>query len=326
VGAERLKYLRWSAVGCASVIAIVILLAVSAFLVKRKDDIPMSQLQAKYGSKSSRYVRLRDNIVLHYRDEGNLAGPPVLLIHGLGGSSLSWSGWNRTLGERFHLYELDLPGHGLTTAPAKWRPSPEAYADTIHAFVSKLRLPSATVVGASFGGQVAWTYALRYPEQTAALVMISASGWPQKEPGALKLLRQEWIMPLLSRIGTRSRFEGALKSAYANPGRVTPEMLNRFADLSRAPGHRQIIFITTGSLPTYAPASEARLTQINAPTLILHGARDNRVPLADARRSNRAIKNSVIKIYPNAGHALADEFAGEASANTRDFLIHHMAH
>jgi pimeloyl-ACP methyl ester carboxylesterase len=304
-----------------ALVTALILIGTATFIAKRKPDIPMSMLKAKYGDASSRYVNLRAGITLHYREHGRRRGPAVLFIHGLGGSSLSWKSWERTLAKDYHLYQIDLPGHGLTVAPDDWRPSPEAYAKTVEQFARSQRLGRFALVGASFGGQVAWTYAVRYPGRVADLVLISSSGWAEEHPPRVfALLRQPWIIPLLAQIDTTPLFKKALTSTYSDPSKVTHAMVKRFADFSQAPGHRAIIFRTTGSLPLFEPATPQVLAKIAAPTLILHGLRDTRVPSRDAQRFHRAIAQSKLVIYPNASHALADEFAGTAATDTLRFF------
>lgn len=308
----------------AIAVALVAAAATTAWFVARKADIPYQDLERLYADASSRFVDLPGGVHMHYRDLGEPHAPVIVLVHGLGGSSLSWSGWSEVLGSSFRILEIDLPGHGLTRAPADWEPSIEAYSDSLRAFTQEMNLDQFTLVGASLGGFVAWTYAARKPKSIAALVLADAAGWPpdkeHKAPAALRFLRFPLVLDAVSQIDVTSRFRSALRSAYADPNKVDDAMVRRYAALARAPGHRRIIFATTAGVDSYTPATKERLAAIQVPTLILHGAHDNRIPVSDAERFRDAISDAELIVYPEAGHALAVEFADRAASDVRGFL------
>lgn len=295
-----------------------------AWFAARKPDISYQELERRYGDANSRFVELPGGIRMHYRDLGNPNMPVIVLVHGLGGSSFSWTGWNEVLGETYRILEVDLPGHGLTRAPTKWSPSIEAYSDTLNAFTKQLNMGRVTLVGTSLGGYVAWTYAVREPDSVAALVLADAAGWPpdkdHKTPAILALLRFPPLLDAISQIDVTNRFRSALRSAYADPMKVDDAMVRRYSEFARAPGHRRIIFATTAGVDSYTPATKERLATIRVPTLILHGAHDNRIPVSDAGRFRDSIAGSELIVHPEAGHALAAEFADRAAHDVLDFL------
>src|SRR5690606_27052754 len=109
---------------------------------------------------------------IHYRDQGNPQGQPLLLIHGFGVNLESWEPWVNVLSAEYRLVSLDLPGHGLTRVPEAYQPSPSNFADVSAEFAAVLGLTKYTVVGNSLGGNVAWQLALRHPTQLDALVLV----------------------------------------------------------------------------------------------------------------------------------------------------------
>jgi pimeloyl-ACP methyl ester carboxylesterase len=99
---------------------------------------------------------------LHYRCAGS--GPPTLLLHALGESSLSWARVLPALAARRTVIAPDLPGFA-DSEPATAPPDPAHLADATAAFLAAEQVGPATVVGNSLGGTVALQLALRHPER-----------------------------------------------------------------------------------------------------------------------------------------------------------------
>ena len=79
-----------------------------------KGDLPASEVDAKYANKHSRFLDIASGARIHYRDEGNPLGLPLVLVHGSNASLHTWEPWVQRLGNEFRVITLDLPGHGLT--------------------------------------------------------------------------------------------------------------------------------------------------------------------------------------------------------------------
>src|SRR5262245_5628152 len=110
----------------AVILALLALVLVIGFFALRRPDIPYETLEARYAAPTSHYVDLPGGLRAHYRDDGDPQKPLVLLVHGFGDSFLSWEGWIDVLKVDFHVVTVDLPGHGLTRAPAGYAPSSAA--------------------------------------------------------------------------------------------------------------------------------------------------------------------------------------------------------
>jgi hypothetical protein len=122
------------------ILAAVIGVAVIGYLAMLRPDIPYARLEAKYANTASRFVDLPGGVHLHYRDQGNPSGPPVVMIHGFSASLHAWEPWVARLGRDYRIITLDLPGHGLTRAPAGYDPAIGAYADLVDDFARRLGL------------------------------------------------------------------------------------------------------------------------------------------------------------------------------------------
>src|SRR5881396_578671 len=101
-------------------------------------------------------------------------GPPLVLVHGLGGAASNWTELTPLLSGRFRLLVPDLPGHGGSTAlPAA--SGLEAFADRVALVAEREGMLPAPVVGHSLGGAVALRMALRQPDHVPALVLAAAA-------------------------------------------------------------------------------------------------------------------------------------------------------
>ncbi|MBI1251388.1 MAG: alpha/beta fold hydrolase [Alphaproteobacteria bacterium] len=306
-------------------IAIVLVVIGLGYLALRRGDIPYETLEAKYANAHSEFVDLPSGVRMHFRDEGDGAAPPVLMIHGYSASLHTWDAWSAALGDDYHVLRLDLPGHGLTRAPDGYAASIEAFVGEVEAFVASQGLQKFTIVGSSMGGNVAWQYALAHPERTDALILVDASGWPDPRvdggdgPVIFKLLRMPVVGPALLQLDSSAMVRQGLQASFFNPTLVDDAMLARYVEMGRAPGHREIL-LQMASLSDRQPATNELLSRIQIPTLILSGEADNLVPVASARQFAQAIAGSELVTWPNVGHIPQEEIPAESAAVVANFL------
>ena len=161
---------------CAVILAAVIAVGVVGYVTLLRPDIPYARLEAKYANAASRFIDMPGGLQVHYRDQGDKARPAVVMVHGFSASLQAWEPWVTRLGRDYRIVTLDLPGHGLTRAPAGYRPNTTAYADLVDQLALRLKLGPYVVVGNSMGGAVAWKDALRHPADVRALVLVDAAG------------------------------------------------------------------------------------------------------------------------------------------------------
>src|SRR6266581_8764138 len=102
-------------------------------------------------------------------------GPPLILVHGLGGAAANWTELVPLLIGRHRVLVPDLPGHGGSTAlPAV--AGLEPYADRVALLAEREGMLPAPVVGHSLGGMVVLRLALRRPDDVKAIVLAGAAG------------------------------------------------------------------------------------------------------------------------------------------------------
>ena len=227
-------------------LAVPVLLAIAlayplrAVLALRRGDLPLETLKHKYAVPASQYMTMADGVVVHYRDEGpdkTAAGAPqdeanfcqgftdkacvdrqrapariptLVMIHGFSASTRDWDDWIRILKPRYRIISLDLPGHGLTSAPAGYKASIDGYADLVDAVTARLGVRKFVIIGNSMGGGTAWDFALRHPDRLDGLVLVDAAGWSRpkgqdggKGPIIFKIMRSPIGLAILRQIDVK---------------------------------------------------------------------------------------------------------------------------
>lgn len=289
--------LVWTLVGLAVLVAVLL-------AVLNRPNISYADLEKRHATAASHYADLPGGIRMHYQEFGSPDRPAIMLVHGYGDSFMTWRKVVQRLSGGYHVIVPDLPGHGLTRAPATFVASPENYVPVIDALASKLQLKSFTLAGNSLGGGVAWQYAVAHPEKLSGLVLVDAAGWPAqtltKPPLAFRILMSAPGRWYLKHFETRPITGPALKADFHNPALVTGEFVNNWVEVQRAPGHRQILMsLGFGARSMATPEKLATLTM---PTLIIHGADDYIIAPASAEKFHAAIKGSQLLMYPATGH------------------------
>lgn len=315
--------MRWVFRILGGLVALVVVLAAGLwFFVLRGPDIPYETLEARYGNAASRFVDLPGGFHVHYRDEGDPTKPLIVLVHGFGDNLWSWDGWVARLSDRYHILRIDLPGHGLTRAPEGFVADGDVFAEVVDRFAEALALPPFALAGNSMGGGVAWQVAVRYPARVNAIALLDAAGWPSKSlkdpPLAFKLLRYEWGRAFLRSIDNKPLIVSGLKGEVGDPSVITTEIVERWAEVQRAPGHRAILMsIRPGRLSTATPET---LSAIKVPTLVLHGEIDPLIEVEAGRQFAASIPGAEIITYPGIGHLPQIEIPERSAEDFAAFL------
>jgi pimeloyl-ACP methyl ester carboxylesterase len=317
--------MAWFIRGVLILIGLVVVLGAAAYFVLRRPDVPYDTLAVRYESAASRYVELPSGVRMHYRDEGNADGPVIVLVHGFSSSLHTWEPWVQRLGADYRVISLDLPGHGLTRGPAGYAPSISAFRDEVAALAAELELTRFAIGGNSMGGHVAWEYALAHPTQIDALILVDSAGWAShaggsdSEPIVFKLLRNPIARPIMRDLDNTALVRQGLQASFGDGALATEEMVQRYVDFTRAPGHRDILLeMGTGGRD---PATPERLAPLaNLPVLILHGDTDRLIALDSSERFRDAISGSELITFAGVGHLPQEEAADASAQAVREFL------
>lgn len=306
----------------ALVLLIVAVLAIGWFALQRP-DIPWKTLRAKYETPASRYVDLPGGLHVHYRDQGNPSGPVLVLVHGISANVDTWEPWVKRLSATYRIITLDLPGHSLTETPAGFKVGPDTFIDTVQGVADHLKLGKFVIAGNSMGGGVAWQYALAHPERLDGLVLVDAAGWSRpkdKNDGPLifKIMANPAGRALIKNLDARNLTKAGLQDAYLDKTLVTDALVDRYVDLARAPGHRDILLGLQSSFRE--PATAARLAAIKVPTLVMHGRQDKLIPFENGEAFAGAIPDATLIAYYGVGHVPMEQIPDRSAADLDGWL------
>lgn len=250
-----------------------------------------------------------NDVTLHYRSEGE--GPPVVFLHGLGGTANIWHGVMAAMDQHHHCVALDLRGHGRSGGAGRF--SIEGFGKDVEAVVRHLELPAVTLVGHSMGSLVAQHLAHRRPDLVSHLVLLGAIS--QFEPATSEAYR------------TRAdQVDADGLDDLVDPwlaGAVSPQT---HARQSGATGLLREMFLRNDPA-SYAKATRAmaeapaiRRDELGQPTLIMTGAHDRSTPLAMSEELHRSIPVSRVEVIPDVAHWSPVEDPGRIAASILEFL------
>ncbi len=296
------------------------LLVALVLLLFYRPDLSLEELLPKYADASSQFLE-HGGRKLHFRDQGQ--GPPLVLLHGTAASLHTWDPWVEVLRDRYRLVRLDLPGFGLTGPSPDGDHTTAGRLQAIRALVDHLGIETFSLAGSSLGGYLAWNYALAYPEQVSALVLIDAAGFFPADPeerssSILELGRVPVLRDILTRFTPRFLVSRGLRQVYGDPSQITEEQIDRYHDLLLRAGNRQAL---VESLDRRGARRDiATLASYEGPVLIQWGEDDQWIPVADAYRFQELLPQAELRIYPGIGHVLMEEIPERSAEDVATFL------
>jgi len=286
-------------------------LAVAGKLMLRPRDADWQKCrQVVFHSEHSRFVDV-DGVRVHYQEAGDPKAPALVLIHGFASSTLVWSKVFLKLAEAgYRVIALDMLGYGYSAKPRNGEYTIAGQAKLLMRLLDALDIPRAVIIGSSYGGAVAATCALDYPERVEKLVLVGAVS--NNRPLAYKLMRVfgspvvgDVVSPLL--IGSRRLLRRRMKRVYDRHSWVLDERRVDARHLPlRAAGTQRAIIRTVRSWDAERISRDAHL--IGQPTLLLWGENDIEIPLADGERLHEEISGSRLIVFLNCGHLPHEEY------------------
>jgi pimeloyl-ACP methyl ester carboxylesterase len=236
--------------------------------------------------------------VAHDGNDGVTGGAPVLLVHGLGGSTINWHLVGQTLADGLgaDVTAVDLIGFGRTPLDGR-RSTISENAALVRALLTDLDGP-AVVVANSMGGSIAVRVAAHHPELVNALVLANpalpfARGRPSRRtmwnlavflmasvPGA-----GPWMIDTRARrLGAAKVVDASLRASGIEPAELDPGVRDAFVELTdwrseNADASRAYHDAIRSLLAYITTAMPADVAAVQAPTLVVHGREDDLVPL-----------------------------------------------
>jgi 3-oxoadipate enol-lactonase len=256
------------------------------------------------------------DINVEYYVEGS--GPPLLMIMGFSGQASSWSDrFVELLRPHFQIVRFSNRGTGLTDRPQAQYSVP-MMADDAAGLLAELGIAKAHVLGISMGGMIAQELVLNYPERVQGLVLgCTTPGWSHGVPPSQEVMALLMPAPGVS-------LEDQFRKAW--PAIVTPEFVEREREFLEEMLRIGLENVTTmDTLMRQAAAIQAfdayeRLSQIEAPALIIHGDKDKLVPPQNGDILRERTPGSTLRTVPGVGHMFFWEKPAESAEAIVGFL------
>jgi pimeloyl-ACP methyl ester carboxylesterase len=243
-------------------------------------------------------------------------GAPVLLIMGLGYTSIMWHRTRPALAQRFRTIAFDNRGVGLSDVP----PGPYSIATMASdaaAVLDAAGISSAHVFGVSMGGIIAQEFALQYPARTRSLILgCTAPGGPLAVRAANKVADV-----LLARGMTLEQAREAILP-YIYDAATPREKIEEDVSLRQRwlPSVEGYLAQLQGIL---AWEGYSRIAQITAPTLVIHGKSDALVPPGNGELIAKRIPGAKLVLLEHASHLFLTDQTEEANREILEFLLSH---
>ena len=280
-------------------------------------DKPRAVLEQLYLRQASDMLDVAST-QLHVRDDGPKDAPAIILLHGFGSSLHTFEPWAEALKADYRVVRLDLPGSGLSP------PDPTGdYTDArsialILVLMDDLGIETATLVGNSIGGRIAWNMAVDHPERVAKLVLISPDGFASPGFAYGEAADVPTVMKAMRFTLPKSAIRPNLAASYGDPGLLTEATVKRYHDLMLAPGGRGALLKRMEQTVLTDPAT--RLPQIKAPVLLLWGRKDRLIPFSNSADYTKLLADSRLVAFKDLGHVPMEEDPAQSLAPLKAFL------
>jgi pimeloyl-ACP methyl ester carboxylesterase len=297
--------------------------ALAVKLLRRPLDVQWADHAADvYHADRSRFVGV-GGVRVHYQEAGPIDGPPVLLIHGFTASTLVWSDVLLPIAERgFRVVAVDLVGFGFSGKPRGGEYTIDAQARMIVRLMDQLGMESATLVGSSYGGAIAATCALDYPERVSRLVLAGAvTNDEAKKMPLLRVAASPIVGDLLSPLLLDSRWmvRRRMRKIY------NEEAEHLFDEKRLEAHHRPLRAASThrAVLRTLRRWKADRIARdahrIKQPALLIWGENDLDIPLRHGEYLHRVMPNARLIVFRRCGHLPQEEYPREFTELVTEF-------
>ncbi|RZU38131.1 triacylglycerol lipase [Fluviicoccus keumensis] len=245
-----------------------------------------------------------DGINAAYSEGGPANGPKVLLIHGFSGSRDNWNRVAHQLTRKYHVYALDLPGHGDTAAPDTFDFQLANQMEFTRKFVTTLGIEkNLHVAGHSMGGAIAALYAAMYFLEVRSLLLVDSAGVYANNGKSLMSDPKQLTNLLVRKPGDLKVL--LTKYAMYDPPLIPEEVLEaqEKVQMDHIKWHEKLMATLLEQMKWYTPDTfQLAVRSIEAPTLVVWGDKDAIIDVAAADELKKNLKRSESLILPNIGH------------------------
>lgn len=258
---------------------------------------------------------------IHYVDVGT--GPPLLLVHGLGHSIVSWHRNIDVLRRTHRVLALDLPGYGLSECPVHAAYDPPYYASIVCGFVRQMGLDSVNAVGCSAGGLSILLGALDSPELFRRIVLVDSVGFTQVPNHVVG----DFLLGLIGfwqgLPANRPVIRAWYSSAFYDPATADEETVSELHGRRRYPASLRAARKAFAAFYNYSrdlSGLHEQLKSLQTPVLVIWGKHDRMFPVKDSEVAQRVLQQARIEWLDRCGHCPQLERPDDFNALVLEFL------
>ncbi|MBY6064476.1 alpha/beta fold hydrolase [Pseudidiomarina sediminum] len=267
----------------------------------------------------TRQVALGDiTFSVYVRPGQDTAATPVVLLHGYTANKALWLPMAAQLDSSATIIIPDLAGHGETGFDPQWSYRASAQAQRLQRLFAALQIEQPVLVGHSMSGLIAANFALLYPQQLSALIVMNPTGVTSPTPSRAEKLLQQGRSPFL--INNWQDFQELYQLSMAQPPWI-PNFIQRGVAYDYRQHKAEFSQIAEDFL--YHDQLDQRLSELQIPTLILWGAEDALIDVSSADVWHSAIQGSEMVVLEQVGHMPMLERPRQTADELQRFLKRH---
>ena len=257
-----------------------------------------------------RLIKLSTGINMSYIELGNPEKEPLILLHGFSDSSLAYRGVIKKMQENFHIYAVDLRGHGYSDKPEQFAYTIQQHAEDVIAFADAIGIDTFYLAGQSMGSITSQAIAFSYPERVRKVALISTFAGFKETPKEIKEFAANFKEWTKSGIDDRD-FWPAIDTFY------DPEYPKYAKQL-----------LATWPLRCYKAAwwgmelanNTGFLQYIECPVYLMWGTRDNLVSIELQEEVKRLLPDAKLKMLEDRMHEVLQECPFEIAEELNEFF------
>ncbi len=270
------------------------------------------------------WLPYRDGLI-HYIDEG--AGPTVLLLHGNPTWSYLYRNVMKELKDECRLVALDYPGFGMSSAPSRYRFTPQEQSEAVNEFITRLGLKQFVLVAQDWGGPIGFNYAVRNRENVRGIVVMNTWAWPAKLMAMRLFSIAMGGWPLGYWLQTRRNFFAKVIVPHGihHSEKVTDSLRKAYTSPFPTPASRIPTWVFPGQIRKASPwlaQIESRLPVLSdLPAYILWGTKDSAgFPLEEMAKWQKYLPLNETEVLDDASHYVQEDRPDRVAAAIRSVL------
>jgi len=260
-------------------------------------------------------ITIINKLEVSYTDEGPLAAPVIIFIHGFPLNKSMWDAQLESLRDEYRVIAYDVRGHGESEA-GNDHFTIDLFASDLLNLMRKLNIKKATLCGLSMGGYIALNAVINFPEYFEALILSDTSCSADTPKARNKRLE---AIESIRKTGIENFADASLKNLFASGSfKNKQEEINSVREMIVNTSDKSV-FNTLHAL-AIRKATFNRLSEINIPVLILVGDEDKITSPIAAMVMHQHIRGSVLSIIGNAAHMSNMENPQEFNHRLKTFV------